>query len=160
MRNLIVGNTVVAEDAWQLLPADHAGDIPAGPVIVPLALWLANENLHQRPDTGVWLDSHEEPESLAGHTAHLPMIAVRFPAFTDGRGYSIARLLRERLGYTGELRAFGDVLRDQLFFMKRCGFNSYAVREDRPAESALPGLSDFSVTYQAASDNPLPLFRR
>ena len=71
-----------------------------------------------------------------------------------------ARLLRERYGYQGEIRAIGDVLRDQLFFMRRCGFDAYAIRADRDPHDALEGLKDFSVTYQAASDDPRPLFRR
>ena len=71
-----------------------------------------------------------------------------------------ARLLRDRYGYTGEVRAIGDVLRDQLFFMQRCGFDAFVIREDRSAEDALQSLKDFSETYQAATDQPQPLFRR
>jgi uncharacterized protein (DUF934 family) len=85
---------------------------------------------------------------------------VNFPKFADGRGYSTARLLRERYGYHGEIRAIGDVLHDQLFFMKRCGFDAYAVRADKDIEAALAGFDDFSDAYQAAVDQPQPLFRR
>lgn len=88
------------------------------------------------------------------------MIAVNFPAFTDGRGFSSARLLRERYGYKGEIRAIGDVLRDQLFFMRRCGFDAYAIRADRSPEDALVSLDDFSEVYQTSVEQPLPLFRR
>ena len=108
----------------------------------------------------VWLAPDEDPAALAGDAARLPVIAIDFPQFTDGRGYSHARLLRERYGYTGEIRAIGDVLRDQLFFMQRCGFDAFAVRPDRDPYDALKGLSDFSVTYQTGVDQPLPLFRR
>ncbi len=161
MRNLIVGRQVVAEDAWQLLPKDHSGALPDGPVIVPLALWLARrDELGSRPQTGVWIDSDEGPEPLAGDITLLPMIAVHFPAFADGRGYSTARILRDRMGYHGELRAFGDVLRDQLFYLQRCGFSSFAIRADRSAADALASLDDFSVRYQGGSDKAEPLFRQ
>jgi uncharacterized protein (DUF934 family) len=88
------------------------------------------------------------------------VVAVDFPKFTDGRGYSIAFNLRKRLGYKGELRAIGDVLRDQLFSMHRVGFDAYATRQDRSIHDALLGLTVFSETYQASVDQDLPLFRR
>ena len=80
--------------------------------------------------------------------------------FSDGRGYSYAQLLSTQYGYSGELRAIGDVLRDQLFYLKRCGFNSFALREDQKIEEAVNNLSDFNETYQASSDNPKPLYAR
>ena len=142
-------------------------EVPEGRVLVPLAVWLArHEELTPRlelAEIGVWIDSHESPEALAASIDDLnrfPVIAVSFPKFTDGRGYSIARLLRERFGYRGELRAIGDVLRDQLFYMKRCGFNAFSLPANRDVGSALAGLSDFDESYQAAADQPLPLFRR
>ena len=81
--------------------------------------------------------------------------------FSDGRGYSNARILRERLGYRGELRAIGDVLRDQLFLMRRCGFDSFEIRPDRSAADALASLRDFRHAYQHATDDPgEPLLER
>jgi uncharacterized protein (DUF934 family) len=110
---------------------------------------------------GVWLDSDEGPEALAGDIDRFAvMIGVNFPKFTDGRSYSSARLLRERYGYGGEIRALGDVLQDQLFYMQRCGIDAYALRADKDIEKALAGLSVFSETYQAAVDQPQPLFHR
>ena len=161
MRNLIIGQQVISDDSWQLISKDHTGELPEGRIIVPLALWLGQqEALQARPDTAVWIDSDEGPEALAGQLAALPLIAIHFPVFADGRGYSIARILRDRMGYQGELRAFGDIIRDQLFYLKRCGFNSFAMREDSNAEEALASLGDFSVCYQGASDDPQPLFRK
>ena len=90
----------------------------------------------------------------------LALIAINFPKFTDGRGYSMASTLRTRLGYKGELRAIGDVLRDQLFYMQRLGFNAFDVRADKDIHAAGQSLGDFSETYQGAVDQPLPLFRR
>lgn len=90
----------------------------------------------------------------------LDLIAVHFPKFADGRGYSTASLLRLRYGYTGELRAFGDVGRDQLFYLARVGFDSFLISEGRDAAAALCSFDDFSEVYQSATDQSLPLFRR
>ena len=177
-KNLIIKGREVVEDDWIVLraPAQAEGEaaptaetiaalpVPAGKVIVPLALWSAHhEALAARiaaGEIGVWIASDERPEALKGQLDKLPVIAVDFPKFTDGRGYSIAYNLRVRLGYQGELRAIGDVLRDQLFQMQRVGFNAYATRPDRNIHDALKGLSDFSETYQASVDQKLPLYRR
>lgn len=141
--------------------------IPEDKVIVPLSVWLARKDeflvrLNQR-SLGVWLDSFERIELLAESIDDLnrfAVIAVNFPRFTDGRGYSVATLLRTRLRYTGELRAIGDVLQDQFFYLKRVGFDAFAVRADKNVENALRGLNVFSETYQSAVDQPLPLYRR
>jgi uncharacterized protein (DUF934 family) len=85
---------------------------------------------------------------------------VKFQKVTDGRGYSIAYLLRERYGWRGELRAFGDIWRDQLFFLASCGFNAFALREGEDPRAALSAFGDFSETYQDSVRQPLPLFRR
>jgi uncharacterized protein (DUF934 family) len=88
------------------------------------------------------------------------VVAVRFPKAGDGRGYSIAHLLRERYGWKGELRAFGDIWRDQLFHLASCGFNAFQLREGEDPREALGGFRDFSETYQSTIEQPLPLFRR
>jgi uncharacterized protein (DUF934 family) len=116
--------------------------------------------LAARRPLGVWIGADQRPEELKGELAHFDVVAVDFPKFSDGRGMSIAYNLRQRLGWTGELRAIGDVLRDQLFSMKRVGFNAYATRPDRRIEDALLGLTVFSETYQASVDIKEPLFRR
>jgi uncharacterized protein (DUF934 family) len=163
----IIRNTSIVDDDWQVLtlaegetPATVA--LPAGPVLLPLAVWLArrDEIIAGGGQIGVWLDSHEGPEALAGDIERFAVIAVNFPKFTDGRSYSSARLLRERHHFHGEIRAIGDVLQDQLFYMRRCGINAYALRADKDIDRALAGLSVFSETYQAAVDQPYPLFRR
>jgi uncharacterized protein (DUF934 family) len=134
--------------------------LPAAPVLLPLAVWRArrDEIIARDQPLGVWLDSDEGPEALAGDIDRFAVIGVNFPKFTDGRSYSSARLLRERYGYGGEIRALGDVLQDQLFYMQRCGIDAYALRADKDIEKALAGLSVFSETYQAAVDQPQPLF--
>jgi phosphoadenosine phosphosulfate reductase len=162
MRQLIKGGAVI-DDRWTLVrEASTLADVPnALPVIVPLALWQARRAaLFARGDVGVWLAPGDDPEVLAADIGVLPLIAVDFPQFTDGRGYSIARLLRDRHGYKGELRAIGDVLRDQLFALAECGFDAFAMRADRDAAEALAGLADFSGVYAATVRNPRPWDRR
>ncbi|MEC5217297.1 uncharacterized protein (DUF934 family) [Actimicrobium sp. GrIS 1.19] len=165
MRDIIKHRAIVSDD-WEVLrlaEGDSAESvaIPAGKVIVPLAVWQAQRaTLLQRPERAVWLGNADRPESLKDDLAQFALIAVDFPKFADGRGYSIAYNLRMRLGYEGELRAIGDVLRDQLFYMSRVGFDAFATREDRNIHDALKGLTDFSEAYQASWDQKTPLFRR
>jgi uncharacterized protein (DUF934 family) len=165
MREIIKNRTVVSDD-WTVLRLNEGDtpegiEVPAGKVIVPLTVWKAQrQKLQGRAELGVWLASSERPEELKGELDNFKLVAVDFPKFADGRGYSIAYNLRARLGYTGELRAIGDVLRDQLFYMHRVGFDAFAVREDRNIHDALKGLTDFSETYQSSWDQKNPLFRR
>jgi uncharacterized protein (DUF934 family) len=124
---------------------------------VPLAAFLAEPEAGGRT---VLLEPTDDPATLAPHVGRLDLVAIRFPTFGDGRGYSIATLLRRRYGYAGELRAVGDVLVDQLFALKRVGFTSFAVRPDQDRARAVQALATFSDAYQASVDQPLPLFRR
>jgi uncharacterized protein (DUF934 family) len=106
------------------------------------------------------LEPADDPALAAGRLAGLARVEVNFPSAADGRGYSIARLLRERHGYAGELRAVGDVQRDQLYYLARVGFDAFLLREGEDAEGALAALHDFSEAYQASAAQPQPLFRR
>lgn len=148
-----------AED-WPVLavPSDGEADLPAdGAVLVPLATWLAGrDHLKGRPLTGVWLAADEDPAALAGDVDSLAVVAIRFAAFTDGRGYSQARLLRDRLGYRGELRAVGDVLIDQARFLARSGFDAFQVAEGTDLDRFAEALRRFSVVYQPAADGAAP----
>ena len=161
----IIRNREVLADDWQLVPAiaeGAAAHLPDGKLIVPLNVWLAQTDAltERKQPIGVWLDSNQDAADIANAVSCFAVIAVNFPKFADGRGYSIAALLRSRYGYKGELRAIGDVLRDQLFYMQRVGFNAFAVRPDKDIHDALKALKDFSVTYQGSVDQPLPLFKR
>ncbi|WP_296267626.1 DUF934 domain-containing protein [Pseudomonas sp. MLB6B] len=160
----IIKNGQIIDETWHLLPKDTSFDelTNCDDYIVPLQMWRDHGHALKARDggLGVWLDADEEAEEIGEDVAQFQVIALNFPAFTDGRNYSNARLLRDRYQFKGELRAIGDVLRDQLFYMARCGFDAFAVRADKDPEDALAGLKDFSVTYQAATDEPLPLFRR
>ena len=106
------------------------------------------------------LEPTDDPALLAGALAAVRVIAVNFPKYGDGRGYSIARLLRERYGYRGELRATGVVARDQLHAMAQCGFDTFELREGEDAQAALAAFGDFSEAYQASAAQRVPLFRR
>jgi uncharacterized protein (DUF934 family) len=162
----IIKNKAIVDDQWNVFKCSEGespetATVPAGFQIVPLQVWLAQKTtLAARKDIAVWLASDERAEQLKEDIATLPLIAVDFPAFSDGRGYSIAFNLRTRLGYDGEIRAIGDVLRDQLFYMQRVGFDAFATREDRSIDDALKGLTDFSDVYQTSWDQKTPLFRR
>ncbi len=108
----------------------------------------------------VRLEPSDDPAAVAGELAGATRVEVNFPKFGDGRGFSIGRLLRERYGYKGELRAVGQVTRDHLFFLESCGFNAFELREGEDAAEALAALDDFSESYQATPARPVPLFRR
>lgn len=156
----------VIGDIWQVLVSGEGEDpasvkLPTGPLVVTLPVWKARraELLARSPPVGVRLETADDPSEIADNLPHLALVAVQFPKFADGRGYSIAHLLRRRYGYKGELRAVGDVLRDQLFYLARSGFDSFQLREGVVPHAALPSLRDFSVTYQAAADARGPLFR-
>ena len=112
------------------------------------------------PPELVVLEPGDDPRSLAGRLPALKIVAVNFPKYGDGRGYSIGRLLRERYGYRGELRAIGAVARDHLQQLARCGFDAFQLREGEDPQEALRGLDDFSEAYQASAAQPAPLFRR
>lgn len=153
----------------QTIPAELAGtvEVPAGKVIIPLAIWLAQkEQLSKRvarEEIGVWLEGYELIENLIASISDinkLPVIALNFVKLADGRGYSAANLLRTRYGYRNELRAVGDVQRDQLFYLHRVGFDAFAIRADRNAEEAVASLNDFSQPYQGSVNVTQPLWKR
>jgi uncharacterized protein (DUF934 family) len=169
MREIIKDKAIVQDD-WSILrltetDTPDAIEVPAGKVIVPLQVWFAQREtllarLQKEANIAVWFASNELAKQLKDDVALFSLIAVDFPKFADGRGYSIAYNLRARLGFKGELRAIGDVLRDQLFYMQRCGFNAFATREDKNIHDAIKSLTDFTEVYQTSVDQPVPLFRR
>ena len=167
---LIVDGAIV-ENQWNLLPLGGEEEISAsnlapGKVIVPLSVWLrlreeqCEELLLRKDEIGVWLDSDETAELIGDYASELPVIAAHFPAFTDGRAFTAGRLLRQRYGFSGELRAVGNFIRDQLTYLKRCGFNGFAFQGEQPLEGLLESMQDFTDSYQAAVDQPLPIHRR
>ena len=157
---LIDGRAQILEDPWTLFE-DGAAWSGEPAALVPLATALAQpQRLHAARPAGICLSPTDEPAQVVPLFGSIDLVAVQFPKFGDGRGYSTAALLRNRHGWRGELRAIGDVLRDQLFFMKRVGFDSFALRADRNIEEAVASLSDFSDSYQGSVAPRLPAFRR
>ena len=151
----------VAPDTWCHL--DDDAPLPlVGAVTVSWARWQAEvDALSTRAaPVGVRLPNDVEPPALGDALTRARLITVDFPSFKDGRGYSLARLLRERFGYKGELRAVGDVLRDQLFSMSRCGFDSFQMKAGKDPRDGVAAFAEFDVIYQPAADEALPLWRR
>lgn len=163
----LIKNGAAATDSWTTLElaegeAPETVALPAGDVIFPLAVWQARKaEIASRPRVGLLLQSADRVEDVADELASFAVIAVHFPKFVDGRGYSTAALLRQRYGYSGELRAVGDVLHDQLFFMRRVGFDSYALKDGKNLAYAIEaGFKPFGDAYQGATDQAQPYFRR
>lgn len=157
----IIRNGAIIEDDW--LHLEDAEPLPAaGKIIVSLDRWQ-----HQRPvlldsacAIGVRLSAEQALDDLVADLPHFQLIALEFSVFRDGRSLSLARILREQLGYAGELRAVGDVLQDQMFYMQRVGINAFEPRADRCLEQALASLQGFSAAYQPAADGLTLVWRR
>ena len=162
----ILKNGQIQNDPWQALRPEAEADlatlnVPAGQWLVPFALWQTQQAaLQSRQDIGVWLSPNDDLTEVAKHFSQWPLLAIDFPKFTDGRGYSIAWRLRNHYKYAGELRAIGNVLVDQLFFMLRVGFDTLALDPKVTAATAESRLVPFPDTYQGSTDIPEPLFRR
>lgn len=162
----LIKDGVITENTWVFVTKaeGEAAEVavPAGQVLIPVAVWLAQKDqLQNRTDIGVWIDSDETAELIGGDANRFAVIGINFPGFMDGRPFSTARLLRERYGFKGELRATGNFIRDQLCYLRRCGVNAFAfANPEANLEEAVKSLSDLQEYYQAAVDQPLPLFRR
>lgn len=161
MPRKIIKDREIVEDTFTLVT--EVGQLPdVGDVLIDATVWeeLQPQLAGRNGKIGIKVTGDTEIDQLPANVQELDLIAIEFPVFRDGRGYSLARIIRERLGYSGEQRACGDVLRDQLFYLQRCGFNSFATREDRCIEDALNGLTDFTVTYQADAFEKRPIYQR
>ena len=161
----IILDGAVAEDNWQIIAEDAPSsltELNEGQYLLPLDSWntIQAEVGNMPENLGLLLDSTDLPENIQGDISAIPVIAVNFPAFADGRGFSIGTLLRQRHSYTGQLRAVGKPIRDQLSYLVRCGFNAVQLAEHYDPEKSLESLKDFSDAYQTAVDQSVPLFRR
>ena len=150
----LIKDGVIVEDGWR--EADEDLQRPAADQVATLDQWLW---LEDKSGSAVQLEPGQAPAPLLDHLDELALVVINFPVFTDGRGFSYARELRER-GFKGELRASGNFIRDQLTYLQRCGFNAFKMADEEQLASALDSLADFSEAYQAAPDRPQPLFRR
>lgn len=165
----IIRDRRIVEDDW--LKLDDGALAPAsGKIIVSFARWQAEKPLlRARGNVGVTISSNLDVADLKDDLAALNLIELSFVFIQpkpeggrtyDGRAYTQARLLRERLGFTGEIRATGDVFRDSMHYMQRCGINAFALKPGQDLDDALKAFDDFSDAYQGAADNPLQIFRR
>ena len=162
MPTLIKSGAIVTDSYQVAEPVDGVLTLPAGDVLVSLETLQAHREqvLGHAGRKGVQIKPDQFAEAIADVVHQLDLVAVEFPAFADGRGYSTAYLLRTRYGYKGELRAVGDVFKDTLFYQSRVGFDAFAIRDDKDAEVALKGLQNFHEVYHASADQPSPLFLR
>lgn len=163
----LVRDGEIVDNDWTFMPRPEdepaEAPVPEGRVIVPLSVWQAQrEHLAGRESLGVWLDTDETADQLGEQARQFPLVAVHFPKFADGRAFTTARLLRERFNFTGELRAVGYFLPEQACYLHRCGVNAFDFGPEREhlLKPALEAVNDFTEFYQAAVDQPLPLFRR
>ncbi|MBJ39439.1 MAG: oxidoreductase [Gammaproteobacteria bacterium] len=154
----IILDGAITESTWTTVEA--GADHSAANVLVTIDDYAADPGLQGRKDAGVWVAADDDIDRLQAHVGSLELIALHFPAFTDGRALSHATTLRMRTGYTGELRAIGDVRRDQIEQMLRCGINAFELPEGADVDAALDGLKEFSHSYQTSTNTPEPLFRK
>ena len=138
----------------------HVADDAPLPAAGAFTLSLERYRREKAAGAGVRLPNDVDADAVWPEISGAPLIALTVPKFGDGRAMSQARVLRERCGYNGELRAIGDVQRDQMFYMRRCGINVFEVRPDRSIEDALKAFNEFSVTYQGSADWADSIFRR
>ena len=157
----LIKDRQLVDDTFRRL--DEGAAVPSeGDVLVRLGHYCAaaDQFRNRRGRTGVLVGPENTAAELTPHLDQLALIAVEFPKYTDGRGYSLARRLRRQHDYRGELRAVGDVLRDQLQYMQRCGFDAFELKAGKDAEGALEAFGELTVAYQGSADDPRPLFRR
>ncbi|KGM06756.1 Oxidoreductase probably involved in sulfite reduction [Methylophaga thiooxydans] len=149
-------------DNWHLVDAIENSEaiLPKSMLVIPFKEWLESPETYTTDPKAFWLDNETDVHLVEPWLDKIELIALNFPKFTDGRAYTQAVELRTQLRWRGELRAFGDVLRDQLTHMHRCGFNSFAVREDKDILDAMKGLNGISTRYSGSAIEPEPLFRR
>jgi len=157
---LIRNGALVENDPWRFV-ADGEELPPEGAALVTARRWVAERDrlVGRNAPVGVRLEAADHPKSIAADLDRIGLVAVDFPAFKDGRGFSAARLLRERYGYKGEIRAVGRVLRDALLYMLRCGFDAFDLTDKDPVAAWNEAVGEMSVFYQPAADGRAPARR-
>ena len=159
----VINKRQIEDDNWQHIADDEdVEQLPAGKIIVSLPFWNTNKTaLHQRGAAlGIRLSPEDDVSDIVADLPNFEIIALQFPSFRDGRAYSQARNLRQHHNYQGELRATGNVLRDQLMYMERVGFDSFEIDTKQDIHDALKAFDEIGIKYQVSSDEPLPLYKR
>ena len=166
---VLVKHLEIVGDPWTLIESpDNIGSTPGEGLIVPFNDWASRTKTAiepgvralRSPEAGFWIDGDADVEQVHDHLAGASVVAVKFPAFADGRGLSLGALLRSRYGFRGELRAFGDILPDLAQYLHRSGFNAFVVESHRAAEIAVASIQSITDHYQASVLQPQPAFRR
>ena len=158
---VLVKDLEIAHDPWTLIDSsDDCDRVASDGCIVPFDHWASATSPPSSSKAGFWVDGEADIEQVARHLEGASLIAVKFPAFADGRGLSLGALLRSRHGFRGELRAFGDILPDLAQYLHRSGFDAFVVENHRAAEVAIASIGSISDHYQASVLQPQPAFRR
>ncbi len=159
----IIRDGGIVDDIWQVLDGAAAQDLPAvahGHYLLPLSCWLKQPHATQFTHSpGVWIDGDQDLVELAAYLDRIPVIGIHFSAFADGTGFSTGAVLREALGFEGELRAFGEVIADQVPLLRRCGFNAFSLAEGDQLEVALNFLLGNHLSYQGSVHSPRTPFK-
>ncbi len=156
----IIKDGKIVQDDWRHVADDQP--LPSGKFTISLQRWLCEKEALQTiaGPLGLRMPGEAAAESIAGDIDRFSLITLEIPAMADGRAFTLARLLRDRHGYAGEIRARGSFIRDQMFFLSRVGVNAFEFDADTDLAAQLPALTEFTVRYQASSDEKRPLFRR
>jgi uncharacterized protein (DUF934 family) len=160
----IIRDGAVVDDAWLVVstPEELSAALEAGAsIFLSLDMWQEHgQSIDAEVELGVLLEPGQEPGQIAASLGRFTSIAVNFPVFTDGRGFSYARELRQTHNYRGEIRAMGAMIRDQLHYLTRSGFSAFQFDADTDLDAALASLDAFTDAYQTSADQAEPLFRR
>lgn len=161
MQHLIKQNQLVENDPWQLYQAEDTQGLP-GHALLPISFWAetGGELAESSLPFGAFVAENEGIDALIPHLENIDIIAIAFPKFADGRGFTYARQLRIQHGFKGEVRAYGDIMPDQFAYLERCGFDAFAMRTEQQASTALKIKGLISETYQSDILEPQPLYRR
>ena len=151
---VLVKQLEIVEDPWTLIESRDESE-PSAASILPFDVWARTAT-----GAGFWVEADADIEQFRDHLAGASVVAVKFPAFADGRGLSLGALVRSRCDYKGELRAFGDILPDLAQYLHRCGFDAFVVDNPRAAEVAIASIRSITDHYQASVLEPQPAFRR
>ncbi|OED42522.1 hypothetical protein ACH42_12240 [Endozoicomonas sp. (ex Bugula neritina AB1)] len=157
---LLINHELINNDPWVILSDDQS--IPDNGSVLLSFTRFSDLIVGAKPDqlnVGVMIDGSDDIQAVIAGIEWLKLVVVHIPTFTDGRGFSFARMLR-RAGYEGEIRATGDVTRDRLAFLQRCGFNAFDIAEDRYSSDLEKAFTEISVHYQGADDDPNPIYRQ
>jgi uncharacterized protein (DUF934 family) len=157
----VLKDNCVINDSWTILSEDSE-TLPNGDILLSYNQWqtLSDQIQNHNGSIGVIIEGNAEIEEIIEPLLDLPLIAINFTKFADGRGFSAATLIRERYNYSGEIRAVGGFMRDQLYLLSRCGFNAFKFDNTVDLTDSAKSLQDFSETYQVSADQENPLFRR